>query len=239
MKFLNLLILTSFLIFNTADTIASETGPGSGPNFGTVVESIQAGAYVYIKLEEQGIWIAASNFPVSTGDNIQYSGGSEMSNFYSKTLERTFESVFFVQNAFVVSENEEMMRAAAAVRKAEGMTTQPAPAATPASGEIKPLKEGKTVADVFAEYASLKDQEVKINARVIKVSKNILGKNWITLQDGTGTAPDHKLVATSKESPLKGDLVVVTGTVRTDLDIGSGYKYKVLLEEAMFSPGLE
>ena len=239
MKFLNLLILTSVLIFNTPETIASEAGPGSGPEFGTVAESIQAGGYVYIKLEEQGIWIAANNFPVSVGDSIQYSGGAEMRDFHSKTLERTFESVFFVQNAFVVGENEGKMRSAAADRKAAGMTTKPALAPAPELGEIMPLKEGKTIADVFAEYASLKDQEVKVNARVIKVSKNILGKNWITLQDGTGTAPDHKLVATTKETPSKGDLVIVTGIVKTDIDIGSGYKYKVLLEEARFSAGLE
>lgn len=239
MKFLNLLILTGVLIFNTPETIASEAGPGSGPKFGTVAETIQAGGYVYIKLEEQGVWIAANNFAVSKGDNIQYSGGAEMRNFTSKTLERTFESIFFVQNAFVVGENEGKMRSAAAGRKAEGMTTRPALAAAPAAGEITPLKEGKTVADVLSEYASLKDQQVKVNARVIKVSKNILGKNWITLQDGTGIAPDHKLVATSSEAPSKGDLVIVTATVKTDIDIGSGYKYKVLLEEARFSAGLE
>ena len=235
MKYLRSLILICALLMVAPVAMAED----SAPRFGKVAESIEAGAYVYIKLEEQGVWIAANNFPVSVGDSIQYSGGAEMRDFHSKTLERTFESIFFVQNAFVVGENEGKMRAAAAARKAAGMTTKPAPVPAPELGEIMPLKEGRTIADIFAEYAQLNDQEVKVNARVIKVSKNILGKNWITLQDGTGTAPDHKLVATSKEIPSKGDVVIVTGTVRTDIDIGSGYKYKVLLEEAMFSPGLE
>jgi hypothetical protein len=32
-----------------------------------------------------------------------------------------------------------------------------------------------------------------------------------------------------------GDLVVASGTIRNDIDLGSGYTYKVLLEEATFS----
>ena len=69
----------------------------------------------------------------------------------------------------------------------------------------------------------------------MKVSKNILGKNWITLQDGTGTAPENKLLATSAELVEIGDMVTATGTVNTDVDLGSGYKYKVVLEETTFA----
>ena len=69
----------------------------------------------------------------------------------------------------------------------------------------------------------------------MKISQNIQGKNWITLQDGTGTKPDNKLLATSSEIVSPGDLVVVSGILKTDIDIGSGYKYKILLENAAFS----
>jgi len=34
-----------------------------------------------------------------------------------------------------------------------------------------------------------------------------MGKNWITLQDGTGTAPNNRLIATSLELVGVGDLV--------------------------------
>ena len=69
----------------------------------------------------------------------------------------------------------------------------------------------------------------------MKVSKNILGKNWITLQDGTGTAPENTLLATSAELAEIGDLVTAKGMVNIDVDLGSGYKYKVVLEETTFS----
>jgi len=109
----------------------------------------------------------------------------------------------------------------------------------PVAGEIKPLADGKTIADIFVESDQLKDQVVSLNAKVIKVNKAIMGKNWITLQDGTGMKPEDKLVATSKAVVAPGDIVIVKGTVKTDVDLGRGYSYKVLLEDATFSPGLK
>jgi hypothetical protein len=73
----------------------------------------------------------------------------------------------------------------------------------------------------------------------MKVSQNIMGKNWITMQDGTGTEPDNRLVATSSELVSPGDLVIASGILKKDIDIGAGYKYKILLEEATFSPSSE
>jgi hypothetical protein len=110
---------------------------------------------------------------------------------------------------------------------------------SPATGDITPLKEGKTVTAIFAESADLKEQVVSLNARVIKISKDIMGRNWITLQDGTGVEPDNELIATSQEVVSPGDMVIARGMVVTDLDIGYGYEYKVLLEEVTFSPGFE
>ena len=66
-----------------------------------------------------------------------------------------------------------------------------------------------------------------------------MGKNWVTLQDGTGAEPDNKLIATSEELVSPGDLVIASGTLRYDADIGSGYKYKVLLEKAIFTKSEE
>jgi len=125
--------------------------------------------------------------------------------------------------------------AMAASKAGSSMPTPPAPLQAPLAGEVTPLAGGKTIADIIAESAGLEGQVVKLSAKIMKVSTLILGKNWITLQDGTGTQPGTKLVVTSQEIPFKGDVVVVTGVVRTDIDIGSGYQYAVLLEEATFS----
>ena len=113
------------------------------------------------------------------------------------------------------------------------------PVIAPAPGDIQALKEGKTVNALFTEAADLDGQVISLNARVMKVNANIMGKNWITLQDGTGSDPDNRILATSQESVTPGALVVARGTVVTDVDLGYGYQYKVLLEEVTFSPGVE
>jgi hypothetical protein len=62
----------------------------------------------------------------------------------------------------------------------------------------------------------------------------VLGKNWVHLRDGSGSAADGSddiLVTTQDETKI-GDVVLVKGIVQTDRDFGSGYSYKVLIEEA-------
>jgi hypothetical protein len=227
----SLFLLFAFLIY-TPLMLAAETGPSTG----TVAETISSGGYVYLKLEEQGIWIAANTFAVSKGDRIQYSGGMEMNDFHSKSLDRTFESIFFVQSASLVGNGGDtgstaMMEAHA---NRDMSLKKPVAAQAPAAGEITPLKDGKTVAAIFAESADLNEKVVSLKARVIKINKAIMGRNWITLQDGTGTEPDNKILATSQEVVSPGDVVTAKGTVVTDMDLGYGYKYKVLLEEVTF-----
>ncbi len=242
MKFLKLFILISVLAFNVPTVMAEEADSEAGPTTGTVTETMVSGGYVYLKLEEQGIWIATSPLPqpLSVGDQIEYTGGMEMRNFYSKSLDRTFDVIFFIQNVSLAGQSADVMHATAIKAQGSDMTIpKPSSVEAPAPGEITPLSEGKTVADIFAESAQLNEQTISLNARVIKVSKNIQGKNWITLQDGTGTEPNNKLLATSLELVSPGDTVIARGVVRTDVDLGSGYLYKVLLEEVTFSPGFE
>jgi hypothetical protein len=74
-----------------------------------------------------------------------------------------------------------------------------------------------------------------LRAQVVKFSAHILGKNWITWQDGKVTAPDDKLVVTSSEIVAVGDEPIVKGLAKTNADIGEGNNYKVLLEEASFN----
>jgi hypothetical protein len=110
------------------------------------------------------------------------------------------------------------------------------PAASVPVGKIEKAKaaDGKTVADVIANKAALKDKTVTIRGQVVKVSSGILGKNWIHLQDGSGS-PDkgtNDIVVTTTDETAIGQVVNATGKVRTDVDIGSGYKYAVLVEEA-------
>lgn len=76
------------------------------PNKGKVVSTIDTGMYTYIELSRGGketVWIAVTQMPVKKGDTVAYDEGAVMTNFYSKTLNRTFPQVIFVGRASVVN----------------------------------------------------------------------------------------------------------------------------------------
>jgi hypothetical protein len=73
---------------------------------------------------------------------------------------------------------------------------------------------------------------------VVKYNPEIMGKNWIHLRDGSGSAADNTndILVTSGVQVKVGDVVTVKGTVRTDKDFGAGYAYKVIIEDAVLQP---
>ncbi|MBK8740263.1 MAG: hypothetical protein IPM02_12375 [Betaproteobacteria bacterium] len=92
----------------------------------------------------------------------------------------------------------------------------------------------RTVVEINAKGAALKDKPVLVRGKVVKFNGGIMGRNWIHLRDGTGSAADNSndLLVTTTQKASAGDVVTVQGVVRTDRDFGSGYAYKVLIEEA-------
>ena len=91
---------------------------------------------------------------------------------------------------------------------------------------------GQTVAEIFINAGQLKDQTVKVRGRVVKFSPNIMGTNWIHIQDGTGSEGTHDLTVTTGASGKVGDVVLVEGPLSVDRDFGAGYRYAVIVEGA-------
>jgi hypothetical protein len=60
----------------------------------------------------------------------------------------------------------------------------------------------------------------------------IMGKNWLHVKDGSGTPGSDDLVVTTQIEAKIGDTVLVNGTLVTDKDFGSGYRYDVIVEDA-------
>ncbi|HEY5996416.1 MAG TPA: hypothetical protein VIU29_05305 [Candidatus Deferrimicrobiaceae bacterium] len=111
------------------------------------------------------------------------------------------------------------------------------PKSTPESTE--PVKVEKasgknayTVAELHAGVAKLDKKPVVVRGKVVKVSKGIMGKNWIHLKDGTGEGETAKIIATSQDLAAVGDVVTAKGTLYKDKDFGAGYFYKAIVEEA-------
>lgn len=107
----------------------------------------------------------------------------------------------------------------------------------PPSGQaeaVPPAQNGHTVAQIVRDARALEGKKVKVAARVMRSTPNVLGKTWLRVQDGSGQPdqPDHELVVTTQATPAVGDIVELEGTVVRDKDLGSGYRYEVLLEDA-------
>lgn len=61
----------------------------------------------------------------------------------------------------------------------------------------------------------------------------IMNKNWIHLQDGTSYNGFNDITITSLEKIKVDDIVSLKGTVVLNKDLGSGYKYDILIEDAV------
>jgi hypothetical protein len=108
----------------------------------------------------------------------------------------------------------------------------------PSAVTVKPLEGGVTVSQIVREAGSLAGKRVRLAAKVVKSTPNVLGRTWLHVQDGSGEASrgDHNLVVTTEEVVPVGSVIVLEGTVVRDKDLGSGYRYDVLLEDATIGP---
>ena len=67
------------------------------PLSGKIVETMNAGGYTYVCLENSGkkTWVAMPLTQVKVGQQVSCQPGAVMKNFTSPTLKRTFESIVF------------------------------------------------------------------------------------------------------------------------------------------------
>ena len=231
---------------------------------GTVAETMDSGGYTYILLQngEAKIWVATSVIPVKVGMPITLEAGMIMTNFESKSLNRTFDQIVFSSGLAEdhsghnhapgeghsmdpqpSAANDPIAALAKGGWKTKGSTETPQ--TEPSQPEESATKVDKaqgensyTVAELFANASSLSQKPVRIRGKVVKTMSQILGKNWIHIQDGTGD-PDKKdndIVVTSQDMPKKGEVVTMVGTLYTNKDFGAGYSYPVIIEEASIVP---
>lgn len=197
---------------------------------GTVVETMDAGGYTYASLDTgtEKIWVAGPETKLTVGMKITGARGTLMSAFHSSTLDRTFDTIYFV-NAFPIASAPS---AAATNTTTSSPHTRNSAETTTAIEKLEPVAGGQTIAQVFANRAALVDKPVAVRGKVVKLNNQILGHNWLHLQDGTGAAGTNDLTVTTDATVTLGAIVVVRGTLATNRDFGAGYKYDVLVENA-------
>lgn len=203
---------------------------------GTVVETMNAAGYTYVQVDtgSEKFWAAAPEFKVTVGESVAVPEGMPMPNYHSKTLDRDFDLVYFVPAVMVGGAGEAggMMSAAPGGELPSGHPAIDAPKAEDIdmTGIVK-AKGGSSIEEVFTNKTELVGKEVTIRGKVVKFSPEIMGKNWIHLQDGTGAEGTNDLTITTSAMAKVGDTVVVTGILSADKDFGHGYQYERIIED--------
>ncbi len=232
-------LLAALLIAAAAFAAHAQSGPAA-PLQGEVLEVKDVDAYSYLRLKTKDgeTWAAVTRAPVKKGDRVAIDNPMVMRNFESKTLKKTFDQIVFGSIADPnAPRGAKPAGVTAATAPAHGMSGTPAAAPAPVKVPKATGPDARTVAEVVAGKATLKGKPVVVHGQVVKVSSGILGKNWLHLQDGSGTAAagTNDILVTTKATAAVGDIVNVKGIVRTDVDLGSGYAYAVLIEDAALS----
>ena len=207
---------------------------------GEVLEAKSVDSYTYLRLKtkEGETWAAVPSTTVKKGARVTIGNTMVMQDFESKTLKRKFDRIVF---GSIVDPNA---KPAAAMSSPHGAAPAAAmaaphgavPAAKTAIAKVDKASgpDARTVAEVVKGKAGLKNKPVLVRAQVVKVTSGILGKNWLHVQDGSGSAADgsNDIILTTKDVAAVGDIVIAKGTVRTDVNVGAGYAYPVLIEDA-------
>ncbi len=93
----------------------------------------------------------------------------------------------------------------------------------------------KTVEAIHAERGELNGQLVTIKGKIVKVNNGVMKRNFLHLQDGSGSEGTNDLTITSQQTANIDDEVIITGKVILDRDFGFGYIYPLIMEEAIIS----
>lgn len=221
--------LVVLLLATAGLTAQAAPSPQAASFRGRVLETRSVEGYTYLRLEtaEGEIWAAVPTTAAKKGAQVTIGDSTVMRNFQSKTLQKTFDKIVFGQ----------IVEAGAKPAVARGTT--PLDAASEPTLKVAKATgpDSKTVAEVVMGKATLKDKTVLVRGKVVRISRGILGKNWVHLQDGSGSAADgsNDILVTTKDDAAIGDTVTAKGTVRTDVTVGPGYAYAVLIEDAALS----
>lgn len=232
---------------------------------GTVLETMDSGGYTYFQLDTglDKPWVAVPQAQVKVGDTISSMPGMVMKNFTSKTLNRTFDSIVFSGGIAGATKNtphggmgmsmggmksgggDDSFASAVAAESGGRPSQAQAPSTGGSAGAMVPFSEIKVdkasgdnaqlVSDAFANRKELNGKTVRVQGKVVKVSRMIMGRNWIHLQDGSGDPANntHDLVFTTEADTIEvGKVITMEGVLTANKDFGSGYKYDAIVEEA-------
>ena len=233
MKVNLLILLAGIIVLSVSCKTKNKSSENLAPNVHKVTaeEVIQSSNYTYLRVAEddKDTWIAISRQEIEKGKTYYYEPSVEMTDFVSKELKRTFPKIVFVDK---FSEQPITL----AKPKAENTSKGNLPAVAKEGIKVERAEGGITIAELYAGKDTYAGKTVKIRGEVVKFNPEIMGKNWIHLQDGTNSNGSFDITFTTNDVTKIGDVVTLEGSVTLKKDFGAGYFYEVIVENAKLVP---
>ena len=226
MKLLTLILISFMILFACANEekqeLTEQEAIKNEPHIGKVIDKIPAKGYTYLQVTENknDFWIAVPTMEIEIGETVYFSRFMIMEDFRSDNIDKSFDQILFVEDARKSPTPDEMKKIHSGVQSTEKEEIK-----------IEPLSGGKTIQQIYADKSSLKGEVVKVRGKVVKFNKQIMKRNWIHIQDGTGGENEFDLVMTSNEEVQVGDIITAEGKVAVDKDFGAGYFFPVMIED--------
>ncbi len=213
---------------DSVEAVETTVTKAAGQHKATVKVVLQTSVYSYLLVEEnkETFWVACTKQDFSVDQVVYFTDGLAMENFESKELGKTFELVYFLNE--VGFEPGSLQTPANASPVPYGMIQE----AVKKEIKVEKAEGGITLGELFANPQSFKGKTVKIKGEVVKYNEAIMGKNWVHIQDGSGTGEAFDLTITTADVVKVGDVVTFTGVINLNKDFGAGYVYEVIMEEA-------
>ena len=191
-------------------------------------EIVQVTEYTYLRVKEKNneIWIAAPKMEAKVGATYYYDKGFQITNFKSKDLNRTFDSITFVEGLNTVPIKSPEPGAVVSPGSAKSNIKKIDVSITPVDGGI-------SISDLYAKKVEYAGKLVTVRGQVTKFTPDIMGKNWIHLQDGSDHEGNFDLTVTSNINVNPGDIVTLKGEITLNKDLGYGYFFDVIMENAI------
>jgi hypothetical protein len=243
MKQIFYLLFGVFFLFSCQNNNANQKNGEESPV--KVIEVLHTTNYTYLLVEDKKDqkWIAVPKMDAAVGDEYYIKEGMLMTDFNSKELNRTFDQIWFLGGVSTTPHSQQQGASADphAGHDHHNNPHQHGSATGTTTGKVTTEKQeinietasgGVTIKELFTNKEKYANKKVTVKGKVTKFSEQIMGRNWIHIQDGTDAAGEYDLTITSQEKVTVGEIVTLEGTVTLDKDFGYGYFYKVIIEEA-------
>lgn len=97
--------------------------------------------------------------------------------------------------------------------------------------KLEPCDGCTSISSLLSNKQSFSGKVIRVKGQVTKFNPEIMGKNWVHIQDGSEFQGGFDLTITTDKKVSLGDTVTFEGKIVLDKDFGYGYFYNVLMEE--------